>query len=64
MVKKGDTVLYGRSEIDEFHDGEDIYTFLFEEQGVLAVVEPHPVSSYPKNRGRGKRAGGSVLAAK
>ncbi len=38
-VKVGDKVAYNRSEIDEFqHEGE-LYTALFEEQALLAVIE-------------------------
>ncbi len=39
QVKPGDKVIYGRSEIDEFEKDGERYTFLFEEQGVLALYE-------------------------
>lgn len=39
QVKPGDRVYYQREERQEFLEGEDMYSFLFEEQHILAVIE-------------------------
>lgn len=38
-VKPGDRVLYARVPDCEFMEGSDLYTFLFEEQHVMGVLE-------------------------
>lgn len=38
-VKPGDVVLYARVPDCEFMEGSDLYTFLFEEQSILGVLQ-------------------------
>ena len=39
-VKPGDRVIYARWPANEFQHGDETYTFLYEEQAILAIVTP------------------------